>query len=134
MTMASARNFTDVYFLFSSKESKCLTSRIMKINCVWSNSTRLHIFIEFIKQCPYNNMVCIVKHKLSLWASLPYEIYTAMCTEFVVVGSWMQNNLIFHVHFRCDRQEGVVLLSNHRRSDMCVAQWTPCLCVQEDRV
>jgi hypothetical protein len=65
---------------------------IMKMKCVWSKSTRLHTFIEFITQSPYKNMVCIVEHKLSPWTSLPcyfiicFQIYTAMCTQCVVVG------------------------------------------------
>jgi hypothetical protein len=73
-------------------------------------------------------MVCILKHGLSLrpplqcYFIISFEKYKAKCTKCVVVGSWMHINLILQVHLSCDRQQGVVLLSNVWTLQVCVCQ------------
>jgi hypothetical protein len=90
-------------FILFSKRIEMSYIWILKVTCVWHKITRIHPFIELIKQCPYKNMISTVQHNLSLWISLPnhfmtsFEIVIAMCTNRVVVWSWIQISLTFRV-------------------------------------
>jgi hypothetical protein len=61
--------------------------------CVKEEYTITYIYSVDIELMCIENMVCIVKHKLSLRTSLhhyfiiSFEKYTASCTKCVVVGS-----------------------------------------------
>jgi hypothetical protein len=110
------------------------------MKCASSKSTRLHTFIVFKELCAYKNMVCIVKHMLSVRISLPYhfiisfEIYTAMCTKCVLVGSGLQINSTLQVHFSCDRQQVVVFYLPLKVKHACSLVNTRVVCVRGQTV